>query len=512
MFIPNDCHGKPPVAPPPFQTPPKHDHCHGSYPYECNGHDSYGCDPCDHRHHHPIPPPPPVKFPTSGFFQGTAFMMYNTYPYIVDTAFTKYGNFIQYSDTIVTKVTQRNDPSCINLTASFDTIESNMNNAIRVNYLEKYIGRHKDELKGALPIVKTPIKIKLYYMVNDRDGGLVRESCVEDFVYDNKFHFTSIRDVMVQSIKGVLVTNIPDMAYRGLYTITIKNVELYVGVIDTPNHMVDDMNPYYGFTDNNMRILMQHDTIESTRPDYEIMIASCEVNRSFEYHANVTTRMKISFTAFMSSFIVPGCMEGVYSALTDYSNITIEKMCKEIELLKEEVYDLRTKYLYTKESISQIHDDIDKINIAIKTNTDSIDDVMADVSKLFKDVSDITDRLDVIEDGSGSTIPIDSYTKTEIDAMFANKVDKVEGMGLSKNDYSDEEKALVHGMSAANQITFGSIIEFPTIGESNKLYIATDKYLSYIWDDDAKAYVNINKNNVDVDTIQSIISEIETNP
>lgn len=506
MFNPNDCNGhRPPMPPPP---PPKHDHCHGSYPYECHGHSSFDCD-----HHHPIPPPPPpVKFPTSGFFQGTAFMMYNTYPYIVDTAFTKYGNFIQYADTVITKVTQRNDQSCINLSATFDMIESNMANAIRVNYLEKYIGRKKDELKGVLPVVRTPIKIKVYYDVTDRDGGLVKQGSVEDFVYENRFHFTSVHDVMIQSISGILVTNIPEMAYRGCYTITIKNVELYVGVIDTSNHMVDEMNPYYGFTDNNMRIVMQHDAIESTRPDYEMMIASCDVNRSFEYHANVTTRLKISFTAFMSSFIIPGCMEGVYSALTDYSNVTIEKMCKEMELLKEEVYDLRTKYLYTKESISQIHDDIDKINIAIRDNTNSIDDVRADVSKLFRDVSDITNRLDVIEDNTGTPTPIDSYTKTEIDEMLVNKVDKIEGKGLSTNDYSDEEKALVHNMSAANQITFGSVIEFPTIGEPNKLYIATDKYLSYIWDDETKSYVNINKNNVDVDTIQSIISEIETNP
>ena len=466
---------------------------HGSYPYDCHGYDSHSCDPC---HHLPPPPPPvPTKFPTSGFFQGTAFMMQDAFPYIIDTAFTKYGNFINYNDAIVTKVTQRNDPSCINLTATFDTIETNMTNAVRVNYLEKYIGRNKDTLKGVLPVVKTPIRIKIYYIVNDVNGGLVYEGCAEDFVYDNKCHFTSLPDVMVQSITGTLITNIPDMAYRSFYTITIKHVELYVSVIDTPNHLIDDMNPYYVFTDNNMRIMMQHDTIESTRPDYEIMIASCEVNRSFEYHANVTTRMKISFTAFMSHFIVPQCTEGVYSALNEYTDVTIEKLCNDIELLKEEVYDLRTKHLWTKESIATINEDIKNINIAINENTKSIDDIKSDISNLFNDVSDINVKI------NGMPSNDDVYFKTDIDDMLKNKVDKVEGKGLSTNDYTDEDKALIH----EKQITFGTINEFPSIGEENTLYIDTKSNLSYVWDNSSKVYMNLNKNNFDIDAIQSII-------
>ena len=47
----------------------------------------------------------------------------------------------------------------------------------------------------------------------------------------------------------------------------------------------------------------------------------------------------------------------------------------------------------------------------------------------------------------------------------------------------------------------------PNIGAKNTLYIATDKELSYIWDEVAQVYVNIDKNNVDADTIQSILGE-----
>ena len=59
--------------------------------------------------------------------------------------------------------------------------------------------------------------------------------------------------------------------------------------------------------------------------------------------------------------------------------------------------------------------------------------------------------------------------------------------------------------TAKEQIVFATALEFPTIGETNKLYIATDKKLAYIWDDQSKSYVNINENFIDINTIQSIL-------
>lgn len=55
------------------------------------------------------------------------------------------------------------------------------------------------------------------------------------------------------------------------------------------------------------------------------------------------------------------------------------------------------------------------------------------------------------------------------------------------------------------QIKFGSALEFPTIGEPNRLYIATDRLLAYIWDEKTQTYVNINESGMDINTIQSIL-------
>ena len=41
------------------------------------------------------------------------------------------------------------------------------------------------------------------------------------------------------------------------------------------------------------------------------------------------------------------------------------------------------------------------------------------------------------------------YKKTETDTLLANKVDKVEGKGLSTNDYTDADKAIVGGVTSA---------------------------------------------------------------
>ena len=43
----------------------------------------------------------------------------------------------------------------------------------------------------------------------------------------------------------------------------------------------------------------------------------------------------------------------------------------------------------------------------------------------------------------------DAYTKTEMDTALGNKVDKVTGKGLSTNDYTDADKAIVDGVTTA---------------------------------------------------------------
>lgn len=55
------------------------------------------------------------------------------------------------------------------------------------------------------------------------------------------------------------------------------------------------------------------------------------------------------------------------------------------------------------------------------------------------DVADLNENFDKIDNFAGG-VGGDTYTKSEIDEMLAEKVDKVTGKGLSTNDFTDEDK------------------------------------------------------------------------
>lgn len=57
--------------------------------------------------------------------------------------------------------------------------------------------------------------------------------------------------------------------------------------------------------------------------------------------------------------------------------------------------------------------------------------------------------------------------------------------------------ALENGVEQEAQVTFAEYSQFPSIGESNKLYIALDEKASFIWDGDA--YVRIGGETTDID-------------
>jgi hypothetical protein len=70
------------------------------------------------------------------------------------------------------------------------------------------------------------------------------------------------------------------------------------------------------------------------------------------------------------------------------------------------------------------------------------------------------ERLDNMEQGTG-----DTYTKAEVDTMLFEKVDKVNGKGLSTNDFTDSEKAQI----SANKAGIGAVAN---AGSKNLLKIS----------------------------------------
>ena len=71
------------------------------------------------------------------------------------------------------------------------------------------------------------------------------------------------------------------------------------------------------------------------------------------------------------------------------------------------------------------------------------------------------------------------YTKTQVDTALGNKVDKVTGKGLSANDYTNADKAIVDGVTTAlagkqNTLTAGTNITISgnTISATDTKYTA----------------------------------------
>ena len=280
------------------------------YPYNRPARDSYTFCCCGGT------APPINQYPSAGPFVGSAFMMNDGNPYLMDSTQMTYGAVLTYSESVYTHISKRDDLSCINLAAVFDMTDTSLTNTVRNDFLKQYISRKYMELSGVLPIIKTTLKFRIYYTIRDLYGGTIQQNHCDTNVTDSKFHFTDIRDRYVQSAKGLVIDNIPAITYQGLYNITIDRIELRVGVIDTKEHLVDAMNPFYQFVDNNQHIRLQSDTIKNTPQDSEIVVAECEVNKSFDYQANVTNRLRLTFTAFTSLPIPCGDTMGVWNALT----------------------------------------------------------------------------------------------------------------------------------------------------------------------------------------------------
>lgn len=319
------------------------------YPYTRGA--MYQCDCCTAMHQ----PTDASKYPASGQMQETAYMIKNTVPYLVDNFTTNYGTKLSVSENVYTRVTKRQDPSCINVVARFDMTEDSITtNTAYAAFLEQTISNQYTDLEGVLPILKSTVTFKIYFHVEDGMGGVVYENYMVSIAKDHLFHYTDVQDFFLTSFKNVVITNIPQLDFQGVYNIVFDRVEAYVDVIDTKLHVNDDLNPYYQFTNNNTKVVVQHDTIQAQAADSNILIASAEINTGFPVQLGLTTRVKVSYTAFMSGTIAVGNSFGVYNALNGTTERSIEQLTEEVTLLQEEVALLRTE-LERKPAIGTVY-------------------------------------------------------------------------------------------------------------------------------------------------------------
>lgn len=298
-----------------------------SYPFTRGA--LHQCDCCTQMHQ-----PNTAQYPVSGYMQENAYMVINYVPYVLDNSTTTYGTKLSVSENVYTKISKSTDPSCINLTASVDMTGDIVTNTVWKSFIEDVISSQYETLENVLPIQKSGVTFRFYFSLRDSNGGLAYSSHVDSVCPNHLFHYTDINDFFITSFKNIAVTNIPQLDYAGLYSLSIDRVEAYAGTIDTKSHVTTMLNQYYQWIDNNTKIAVQHDTIQETTPDNTLLIGSVNINYSIAVQLNLTTRLRIAFTVFMSNTIMAGDSYGVYKALYNPTEHIIETLTQRIATLE----------------------------------------------------------------------------------------------------------------------------------------------------------------------------------
>jgi len=383
---------KKPAYPPP--GPPYSGHCHhvpthagtppcNTYPYI----DPCACDSYGHACYHETNEFPfPREYPVNGPFEGSGFVMNNYNPYLFDTTHVRYGNYLNLAESVLTRISRRTDPSCIDLFGTFDLTKGILKNTIMADYLCKCIGQKTEELHAYLPIMQAPILFRVYYSVLDEYGAVVHQNTATVSTNDVVFHFTDVRDYYVQSAKSVMTANIPSMDYSGIYRLKIEKFEAYASIINTYDHIEGSLNPYYAFTDNNDKIVLEHDVIGATLPDASVLLATVPVNQVIPFQANITTRLKLQFTAFLSELIAIPKTAIIYTALYEPTQEKIETLTADVKALKEEIANLNATIVQLRDALNETRAIVDTHDTAIVKNTTDLLTLKSDMNYKFDEI------------------------------------------------------------------------------------------------------------------------------
>ena len=339
-FCNDGCNGIGPVVPP-------------MYPYR--GQNYYACDCCNYMHQ----PTSYNKYPSNGPMQENAFMLVNAVPYLIDNTNVTYGTKISVSEGIYTRISSRKDISCVNLAGTIDMTGDIITNTVMNAFFVQTLENQYESIERLLNIQKTVVQFRLYFHVEDGQGGVVYESIAHTNVQNYQYHYTDIHDYFVTSFKQMFVHEIPNLTFQGVYNLYLDKIEAYVNVIKTKDHVTAEMNPFYQFTNNNTNIAVQHDTIDTTDPDGAVMIASQEINWHIPFQANLTTRMKLSFTAFMSNMIASGNTFDIYNALFTPTQEVISNLKQQVSILTGAVAELQLKVASLENTVSNLHNTLE---------------------------------------------------------------------------------------------------------------------------------------------------------
>lgn len=265
------------------------------------------------------------------------FMINDTIPYLVDHTQYRYGPVITASHDLETRIINRKGVSCVNIDAVFDLTENITTNAAWVQYLQQIISMKYESIKEVLDVIKSTIVFRLYYTIKDSDGEeVMRAYCDSPCQCGFLNPVGDVKDYFVTSYKNIFTDMINSVPYSGIYTLTIDSCDAIIKTFSFRDTITPtSMNPYYAFSHNNTHIDVFHDTLQPVTPTEEFVIAKCYVNKSVSFETNVTTKLKVSFVAFMNNAIIVPNTLGIWNSLFDPSEVIIKELRERVEALED---------------------------------------------------------------------------------------------------------------------------------------------------------------------------------
>lgn len=368
----------------------------------CQSQCTMGCE-------HHVPPKHFIPRTPTGIVIENKFRIIDGMPYLVDLPLLKWGPHLKVSEQIDTKITQRPDQACIRLDAIFDCTNSFTANMMLNEYLTQISGRVYDDLQGTLPIIQEWTHFKLNYHITDRNGDTVYDDNAVVSTKESWLHLTEMRDQFVQSFKNIFMIEIPDFSqYGGMYTLNIDSLDVSVSGFDPKEHMEDPaLNPYYAFSDSYKHIVIDHNKCAAVDPDYSnIPIASIGINKSFGYNANVTTRLKLAFTAYLTDLIITPNTFAVWSSLTQPTEEILDMMKTDIDTLEAEVTKLQGDVAAQTVEITNLKTLVEQQGETITTLVTSLQTMTETLEALAEEVNQIASTVNTLITTTSSTPPI----------------------------------------------------------------------------------------------------------
>ena len=198
------------------------------------------------------------------------------------------------------------------------------------------------ELKGKLPLVKQTVRFRLEYTVFDTNGGNVYQSHVDCFVKNSAMHYTDLKDYFVNSYMGMMIGDIPSLTFQGVYTLRLDTISMYVDTV--PND--EELNPYYAFNEERTKINIEHETVEAAEAT-ETIYCTAEIGWTTQFQANMSTRIRFSFTAFVgdmpwvyNTYPIYQCLNRPIDAIVDELLATVETLTQEVDELRAANFEL----------------------------------------------------------------------------------------------------------------------------------------------------------------------------